>query len=73
MAPLIRKAKKRKSMKVNHFHGFSLSPKVQNTAKNNVSGGVIGDFFETIKNSHQSDFISLMCSILHKLILGLFP
>jgi hypothetical protein len=33
------------------------SAEVQNGAKNSGSGGVIGDFFETIKNSHQADFI----------------
>lgn len=41
--------------------------------KNSESGGVIGDFFETIKNSHQIDFISLICSALHNFSLGLFP
>jgi hypothetical protein len=55
------------------FGDFCFLPKVQNGAKNSGFGGVIGDFFETIKNSHQIDFISLICSALHNFSLGLFP
>jgi len=73
VAPLLRKAKKRKSLKVNHFQGFFFFLKVQNRAKNNASGGVIGDFFGTIKNSHQLDFTSLICSVLHNYYWCLFP
>jgi len=54
VAPLKKKLKSGKSLKINDFQGFLFSPISRKRAISHVCGGGIGDFFEKTKKGHQS-------------------
>ncbi|MCD8030385.1 MAG: hypothetical protein LUF85_06060 [Bacteroides sp.] len=73
MAPLKKKSKSRKPLKVNDFQGFLFSSKSQKAAKFHICGGGIGDFFEREKKSHQKASNVLICKILRNILMSSFP